>query len=258
MRTFWFESDGVRLFAAEDGSGPAVLMLHGGMANHLAALPLVTPLVERCRVVTPDLRGSGRSWCGTPLTFDRLADDVQRLLDHIGVDRAVVGGVSSGSGVALRFALRHPRRTLGLVVVKPIYAGEARGYTEPQESIFAMMDALASRALEEGVEVLRPLYENLPAGMRERALAMIGDLDPASIVATSHFIASGSQPFVATSELMSLESPTLLVRGDDPMHPAEVSDLYAASIQDCTTVPATADIAQAIGAFVDRCSQRAA
>ena len=166
MREVWFESDGVRLFASEDGGGPVVVMLHGGMANHLASLPLVTPLVERYRIVTPDLRGSGRSWCGDPLTFDRLADDVPLLLDHIGVDRAVVGGVSSGSGVALRFALRHPRRTLGLVVVKPVYAGEARGYTEPQKSMFAMMDAVASRTLEEGVEVLRPLYENLPAGMR--------------------------------------------------------------------------------------------
>jgi 3-oxoadipate enol-lactonase len=259
MREFWVESDGVRLFASEDGSGPVVVLLHGGMANHLAALPLVAPLVERYRIVTPDLRGSGRSWCGAPLTFDRLADDVALLLDHIGVDRAVVGGVSTGSGVALRFALRHPRRALGLVAVKPVYAGGARGYTEPQKSIFAMMDALASRALEEGVEVLRPLYENLPAGMRERALAMMEGFDPASVVATSHFIASGSQPFGATSELMSLASPTLLVRGDDPMHPAEVSDVYAASIQDCTTVPATTtDVAQVIGAFVDRCLHTAA
>ena len=100
------------------------------------------------------------------------------------------------------------------------------------------------------------LYENLPAGMREKALAMMEGFDPASVVATSRFIASGLQPFVATSELTFLECPTLLIRGDDPMHPAEVSDLYAASIRDCMTVPAaTMDIAGAIGAFVDRCWQ---
>ena len=74
MREFWAESDGVRLFAREDGSGPVVLLLHGGMANHLAALPPVAPLVERYRIVTPDLRGSGRSWCGAPLTFDRCLE----------------------------------------------------------------------------------------------------------------------------------------------------------------------------------------
>ncbi len=256
MREFWIESEGVRLFAVEDGSGPVVVMLHGGMGNYQAALPLVAPLAERYRIIAPDLRGSGKSWCNVPLTFDQLADDVEALLDHTGADRAVVGGISGGSGVALRFAFRRPGRTLGLVIVHPIYAGEERGYTEHQKTTFAMMDAVASRAREEGVQVLRPLYANLPASMRERALAMMEGVDPASVVATSHFIASGQQPFTSAAELRSLKVPTLLVRGDDLMHPAEISDLYAASIRDCTAVPAsTTDVAAAIGAFVDRCAR---
>jgi pimeloyl-ACP methyl ester carboxylesterase len=259
MREFWVESGTARLFAVEEGSGPLVVMLHGGMANHLAALPLIAPLGERYRIIAPDLRGNGRSWCGAPLTFDELADDVERLLDHIGVDRAVVGGVSSGSGVALRFALRHPGRLRGLVLVKPVYAGEARGYTEHQKATFAALDAVARRALKEGVQVLRPLYANLPEAMREKALAMMEGLDAASVVATSRFIASGAQPFIADADLTRLASPTLLVRGDDPMHPPEVSDLYATNIPDCTTVPAsTADVAEVIGAFVDRCVGTAA
>jgi pimeloyl-ACP methyl ester carboxylesterase len=259
MREFWVESGGVRLFATDEGNGPVLIMLHGGMANHLAARPLVAPLGGRYRIVTPDLRGSGKSWCSAPLTFDQLADDIELLLDHVGVDRAVVGGVSSGSGVALRFALGHPVRTFGLVVVKPVYAGQVRGYTQHQKATFAMMDAIASRAVDEGVQVLRPLYANLPAGMRERALAMMEGFDPASVVATSRFIASGAQPFTRPADLMLLECPTLLVRGDDPMHPAEVSDIYAASIPNCTVMPAsTTDTAPAIGAFVDRCVQAAA
>ena len=258
MREFWVESEGVRLFAAEDGSGPVVIMLHGGMGNHQAALPLIAPLAARYRVIAPDLRGSGKSWCGAPLSFDQLADDVELLLDHIGVDRAVVGGLSAGSGVALRFALRRAGRTLGLVVVKPVYTGEERGYTEHQKATFAMMDAVASRALAEGVQALRPMYANLPESMRERALAMMEGFDPPSVVATSHFIASGSQPFTSAADLRSLEVPTLLVRGDDPLHPAEVSDLYAATIAHCTAVAAsTTDVATAIGAFADRCVRAA-
>src|ERR1019366_6797329 len=203
MRELWIESDGVRLFAIQDGNGPVVVMLHGGMANHLAALPFVTTLVERYRIVVPDLRGSGKSWCDASLTFDQLADDVERLLDHIGANGAVVGGVSGGSGVALRFALRHSTRTFGLIVVKPVDAGEALGFNEHQTAAFAMMDAVSSRAVDEGVQVLRPLYANLPAGIRERALAMMQELDPASVVATSRFIASGSQPFIAAADLAS-------------------------------------------------------
>ena len=59
MREFSFEGRGARLFAYEDGNGPLVVMLHGGMANHLAALPFIAPLAERYRIVAPDLRGSG-------------------------------------------------------------------------------------------------------------------------------------------------------------------------------------------------------
>ncbi len=249
MREFSFESDGVRLFAVEDGDGPVIVMLHGGMANHLAALPLIAPLSTTNRIIAPDLRGSGKSWYGNTLTFDRLAEDVESLLDHIGVERAVVGGVSGGSGVALRFALRFPDRASGLVVVKPVYAGGDRGYTEQQKATFAMMDAVASRALDEGVQVLRPMYENLPSQMREKALAMIEEFDAASVVMTSRFITSGAQPFTTAAELRSLKAPTLLVRGDDPLHPPEVSDIYAANIPDCRVAPATIDLAAAIGDF---------
>jgi pimeloyl-ACP methyl ester carboxylesterase len=252
MRELWFESGGVRLFAVENGVGRVIVMLHGGMASHLASLPLITPLSSRYRVVAPDLRGSGRSWSGALLSFDQLAEDVEALLDHIEADRAVVGGVSGGSGIALRFALQRRSRVAGLVLVKPVYGGDERGYTEEQKQTFAAMDAVASRALAEGVQVLRPLYANLPPQIREKALAMMGAFDAASVVATSHFIASGAQPFTTAADLRSLSIPTLLVRGDDPVHPAEVSDLYAANIPNCTVAPAsTTDVAAEIGAFCE-------
>jgi 3-oxoadipate enol-lactonase len=250
MEEFWFESGGVRLFAVEDGKGPAIVMLHGGMADHRTALPLIEPLKPRYRVVAPDLRGSGRSWSGAPLSFDQLTEDVGALLDQMRVDRAVVCGVSGGSGVALHFALRHPNRTAGLVVVKPVYAGDDQGYTEQQQATFSMMDALASRVPKEGIEVLRPLYADLPLQMREGALAMLEGFDAASIAATSHFIASGAQPFVSAADLKSLRIPTLLVCGDDPVHPPEISSFYAAHIPECVVAPAsTVDLAGAIGAF---------
>lgn len=61
------------------------------------------------------------------------------------------------------------------------------------------------------------------------------------------------------ADLTSLTSPALLVRGDDPMHPAEVSELYATTIPECTAMPAsTTDIAVSIRSFVDRCLHTAA
>ena len=252
MRELWYECDGVRLFAVEDGEGPVIVMLHGAMANHQAALPPVASLSSRYRVVAPDIRGSGKSIYGGSLSFNRLAADIEILLDKLAVDRAFVGGVSSGTGVALRFAMRRPDRTFGLILITPVYAGEENGYSDQQMATFTGMNALASRAVEEGVQVLRPMYANLPSQIREKAIAIVEGFDPASIVATSHFIASGAQPFNSTTELRSIQPPTLLVRGDDALHPSEVSDLYVSNIPRCSEVSPHADLAASIGEFCDQ------
>lgn len=239
MRDIWLAEGASKLFAVEDGSGPALALLHGGLASHHAVLPMLTPLADRYRVIAPDLRGSGRSWCSEDLTFDRLAEDVVRLLDHLAISRVVIGGVSSGSGTAIRFALRYPERTRALIVMRPVYAGADIGYTRRQAAAFAAMDAVASQATDGGIEVLRPLFARLPSGVRERAWRMVEEFDGGSVVATSRFLASGAQPFASCGELQSIAVPTLLVRGDDEQHPAEVSDVYARCISDCTALPAT-------------------
>jgi pimeloyl-ACP methyl ester carboxylesterase len=90
VREFWFESEGVRLFAVEDGVGPAIVMLHGGMGSYLASLPLIAPLTSRYRVIAPDLRGSGRSWSGA--RSHRVTDghSSTHLQANIGVKRSDV------------------------------------------------------------------------------------------------------------------------------------------------------------------------
>jgi pimeloyl-ACP methyl ester carboxylesterase len=251
MQERWVDVKGTRLFAAVAGEGQTIVMLHGPMADHRAALPIVAPLSARYRVLTPDLRGSGRSWYGGPLSFDLLADDLAAMLERVGIHQVVVGGVSGGSGVAVRFALRHPSRTRGLVIVQPVFAGEGRGYSEQQKTTFAMMDSVASRALDEGVQVLRPLFMHLPDGVREQAVAMIAEFDAASVVTTSAFLASGQQPFASVADLHALVMPTLLIRGNDALHPAAVSDLYASNIPCCTVVgPDQVDVAAAIDEFI--------
>lgn len=253
MSDEWVTRGSVRLYARDSGQGPALVFLHGGLADHRAVLPLVRPLTERYRVVTPDLRASGRSWSSEDLTFDMLSDDLAHLLDHLDIDRACVGGISSGSGVAVRFALRHPERTRGLVVVHPVYAGRERGYTAAQTAAFAGMDAVASRAADEGVGVLRSMYfSNLPEPVAERAWAMAADFDAGSVTTTSRFIASGAQPFTSSRDLRALTVPTLLVRADDGTHPAEVSDVYVEALADCAVMPAGHhDIPGALLDFMD-------
>jgi hypothetical protein len=81
---------------------------------------------------------------------------------------------------------------------------------------------------------------------------MASGFDPGSVVATSRFIASGAQPFGSSRDLRSIRIPTLLVRGDDEQHPAEISDLYASSITNCTVLSATdTDTVRALRDFCD-------
>lgn len=250
MRELWVSDGSVRLYAAEEGDGSPLVFLHGGLADHRAVRPIVGSLADVLRVITPDQRGSGRSWSSGRLTFETLADDVARLLDELGLDECIVGGVSSGSGAAVHFALRHPDRTRALVVLQPVYAGARIGYTREQAEAFAAMDAVASRAVEEGIDVLRSLYfGHLPEEIAQRAWRLASEFDPASVVATSHFVASGEQPFDDEEDLHRIVAPVLLVRGNDPQHPPAVSDLYARAIPDCTVVSSGTDPVATIREF---------
>ncbi|MFL5579086.1 MAG: alpha/beta fold hydrolase [Gemmatimonadaceae bacterium] len=249
MRELWAERDGARLFAADAGSGPAAVMLHGPMATHGAVRGLVDALAPRFRVLAPDLRGNGRSHFHGAITFDGLADDVAALLDAAGEADAIVGGVSGGAAVAVRFALRHPARLRALVLVTPAYGGAALGLLPAQRAAFTELRALAERAPAEGTGVLRPLYERLPEGVQARALAMLETLDPGSVAATARFLDTGAQPFGAAAELRAIRVPALLIPGDDPIHPAEVAAVYAEHLPDCRVEPIAADRAAAVAAF---------
>jgi pimeloyl-ACP methyl ester carboxylesterase len=247
-----FEHDGVRLFAIERGEGVPVILLHGGLATHVACRPFAEPLAARFRVITPDLRGSGRSHHAGPLSWDVLADDVAALARHLGVARAVIGGVSFGAGCAVRVALRHPTLAAALVLLTPAFGGADVGLTAAQQAAMAAMDAAGRRAVAEGVQVLHPLFDALPASVRERARVMVDAFDAASVATTTAFMASGAQPFATAAELHAITAPTLLVPGTDPTHPAEIADVYRRSLPRCAVRDVgPEDFGAVIADFVD-------
>lgn len=103
------------------GDGPVVLLTHGFSSSGAAFAGNATAIVNAgCRLVTWDLRGHGRSDAGADAesyTVSRVLGDMAALLDHVGADRAVVGGHSLGGYLSLAFRIAHPDRVEGLILL---------------------------------------------------------------------------------------------------------------------------------------------
>lgn len=120
-----FESQGVQLYYELHGHGPRVLVfLHGILMDSNMNRRLASDLAARGnRVVLLDLPGHGHSDKPRRASFHRMdtyAEHVVALLDHLGIDRAVVGGVSLGGNVSLLVAALAPERVQALVVEMPV------------------------------------------------------------------------------------------------------------------------------------------
>jgi 3-oxoadipate enol-lactonase len=107
--------NGARLWVEEDGSGPAVLFVHGGLGDLRLWEPQARALATRFRCIRYDLRFWGRS--ESPGVEFSSVDDAIGLLDALGVDRAAIVGLSLGGGLALDVTLAHPDRVWALVHV---------------------------------------------------------------------------------------------------------------------------------------------
>jgi pimeloyl-ACP methyl ester carboxylesterase len=125
VATGFVEHGGHRLAYEVHGDGDHVLVyLHGILLDANVNRRLAVALAERGnRVVLLDLLGHGRSDKPTRAAdyrMDLYVGQVLRLLDHLGVDRAVLGGLSLGANVSLLAATDHPDRVAGLVLEMPV------------------------------------------------------------------------------------------------------------------------------------------
>lgn len=117
------------------GDGPVVILGHGFLMDHEMFVHQVTALRDQYRVITWDERCFGLTeFDGQPFSYWDSARDCLALLDHLGIDRAVVGGMSQGGFLSLRAALTAPERVRGLILLDTAAAAEhpevAAGYQQ--------------------------------------------------------------------------------------------------------------------------------
>jgi pimeloyl-ACP methyl ester carboxylesterase len=100
------------------GDGPPVVLSHGFLMDLEMFAPQVHALSPEFRVITWDARGHGETeFDGLPFTYWDSARDCLGLLDHLGIERAVLGGMSQGGFLSLRAALLAPDRVRALVLI---------------------------------------------------------------------------------------------------------------------------------------------
>jgi pimeloyl-ACP methyl ester carboxylesterase len=113
------EINGQRIRFEDSGSeGPPVVLAHGFLMDREMFAPQVDALAPEFRVITWDERGFGETeFDGEPFTYWDSARDCLALLDHLGIERAVLGGMSQGGFLSLRAALLEPERVRALVLI---------------------------------------------------------------------------------------------------------------------------------------------
>jgi len=105
------EVNGAALWYAVFGSGPPVVLLHGGLANSNYWGHQVPALAQNHQVIVIDSRGHGRSTrSSAPYGYELMASDVVGVTDKLGVAKAAIVGWSDGAIIGLALAMRHPER----------------------------------------------------------------------------------------------------------------------------------------------------
>jgi pimeloyl-ACP methyl ester carboxylesterase len=223
--------DGAAIEYDVRGEGPAVLLLHAFPLSSFMWDAQVEALAATHRVVRFDARGFGGSAPGDgPLTMERIADDGAGLLDHLGIDKAVVGGCSMGGYAAFAFVRRHPQRLAGLVLQ------DTRAGADSAEAR-ANRTTLAAKVLAEGPSAAAEAFlpkllgetshrerPTLGASLRERILGTL----PQGIANALAGLAARAD---SRETLPTIAVPTLvLVGAEDVLTPPGEAATMAAAI----------------------------
>ena len=225
-----FFHDGHRIEYTEYGAGDRwVVLVHGQLMPRRMHQPLARKLAgSGAHVVTVDLLGHGRSdRPADPLLYSMTAfgEQVIGLLDHLGADRAVLGGTSLGANVSLEAAVIAPERVQGLLIEMPVLDNAV------EAGILAFAPLLfVSRFLPFTVTGVRMLSRAVPRGVVPFWVGVgLDTLDqrPAAMAATVHGLFFG-RVAPSSKQRRAIDAPALVVgHTRDPIHPAADAEMLA-------------------------------
>jgi pimeloyl-ACP methyl ester carboxylesterase len=230
MKTF---VNNTNLAYTDHGAGLPVIFLHAFPLNRgmwdgdLAAL-----LAEqRYRLVSLDWRGFGESDIPNDIsTMELFADDVAGLMDQLGIEKAVLCGLSMGGYAAFVFLRRYPQRLSGLILADTKPAADTSEARANRENVAQLAESQGTGAIAD-LQLPRLLSEYTRQHHPEveiRVRQMIESATAQGIAAASRGMA---RRLDSTDLLANIACPTLVVVGEqDALTPPAVAQEYAAQI----------------------------
>jgi 3-oxoadipate enol-lactonase len=220
--------EAIELRFSEDGSGPAVVLLHGFPLDRSMWNEQVPALAERYRTIVPDLRGHGETDAPPgPFTMEQHVADVVALLDRLGLERVALVGLSMGGYITMNFLARHPERVWAVVLAD----------TRPQEDGPETKQVRAAQARLVQTEGLEPFIEQQVPRMfaaatlhdrpdlADRYREIVRRGRPNAVAAALDGLAARPD---TTATLRTLACPALVIVGaEDVATPAADSHLMA-------------------------------
>ncbi len=216
--------DGVRLYYEETGSGQPVLFVHEFAGDWRSWEPQLRHFGARYRAIAYNARGYPPSDVppdASAYSQDRAADDICAVLDHLGIERAHIVGLSMGGFATLHFGLRHAARARSLVVAGCGYGAEPatrEKFRAEAESVVAFIreQGMAAFAEKYATGPTRVQFENRdPRGFAEfrRMLAE----HSAEGAANTQLGVQRERPslFDMVDRMRALRVPTLVLTGDE-------------------------------------------
>ena len=205
--------NGTRLHYEVAGSGPTLVLVHGGAMDMRMWDDQMGPFTQRYRVVRYDVRGHGRSALPSGENYSR-PDELKALLDYLGIRRASIVGLSMGGGIAIEFALSYPDATDALV---PIGSGLG-GYSRSDEWL-ALLETRKSIARNSGAQAAREFWLSTyvfgsaleTPNVGPRVIEMVSDYSGWAWANDDPFQALDPPPIERLGEITA---PTLVMAGE--------------------------------------------
>ena len=169
---------GAELYYQLEGTGAAVVLVHGFTLDTRMWDEQVPELRDIATVVRFDLRGHGRSSGPAPGVPYSYSGDLLAVLDHLGITNALLVGLSMGGLAVLHTTLVAPERVRGLVLLDSVLDG-VRWDDESRRAMVAVNEAGASKGVESAKDLwlAHPLFSaaRRNAAVAARLAAMVGD-----------------------------------------------------------------------------------